>query len=195
MNYDKIKITAEQAENILLQEFNINGTAKELPGEVDFNFRIKVQEENQFILKISRPNENESYLDFQQKILQQVESNGKDLLAPKVIKNKKGKTISNITDDFGNERKVRLLTWISGRVWSSVNPQLNQLRYSLGEQCGRLTKALEGFEHIEAKRNFEWDVAQALWTTKYIHLFDKEEKKYLNIFKINLKKNQILMKH
>ena len=40
MNYDKIKITAEQAENILLQEFNINGTAKELPGEVDFNFRI-----------------------------------------------------------------------------------------------------------------------------------------------------------
>ncbi|PKH51315.1 peptidase M23 [Tenacibaculum sp. Bg11-29] len=188
MNYDKIKITSQQAENILLQEFNINGKAKELPGEVDFNFRIKVEGEDLFILKISRPNENESYLDFQQKILQQVEKKGKDLLAPKVIKNKNGKTISNITDDFGNERKVRLLSWISGRVWSSVNPQLNELRYSLGEQCGKLTKALEGFEHLKGNRKFEWDVAQALWTTEYIHLFDKEEKTILQYFQDKFKK-------
>ena len=42
MNYNTIKITTTQAEAILLKLFNIEGVAKELPGELDFNFRIKV---------------------------------------------------------------------------------------------------------------------------------------------------------
>lgn len=166
MDYNQIKISPSQAESILFNLYNIKGTASELPGEIDFNFRIKTNNSEGYILKISRPNENVDYLDFQQKLLQYVEANGQNIIAPKVIKDIQNHAISTITDEFGNDRKVRLLTWISGRVWSSVNPQLDSLRFSLGEQCGLLTKALQGFEHQEAKREFEWDVAQSLWTKK-----------------------------
>lgn len=64
-------------------------------------------------------------------------------------------------DDFGEVRKVRMLTWIDGRIWSTVNPQSASLRYQLGQQCGKLTKLLHGFTHPEASRTFEWDIAQA----------------------------------
>lgn len=182
MDYNQIKIATNQAEEILLTLYNINGSASQLPGEVDFNFRIKVDNSEGYILKISRPNEDVNYLDFQQQLLLHVESNGQNLIAPKVINDINGASTPTITDAFGNERKVRLLTWVSGRVWSSVNPQLDNLRFSLGEQCGLLTEALQGFEHSEAQREFVWDVAQSLWTKEYIHLFSNEEKEIITYF-------------
>ena len=86
MNYNQIKIATNQAEEILFELYNIKGTASELPGEIDFNFRIQTTNSEGYILKISRPNEDEDYLDFQQKLLQFVEKNGTTLIAPKVIK-------------------------------------------------------------------------------------------------------------
>jgi len=182
MNYSNLKISIEQAQEILFELFNIKGITSELPGEVDFNFRIKVENEEGYILKISRPDEDSNYLDFQQNLLQYVENNGQHLIAPKVIKDKKGNSISEITDSSGNKRNVRLLSWVSGRVWSSVNPQLDGLRFSLGEECGKLTQALQGFKHQEASREFVWDVAQSLWTKEHTHLFTADDKETVVFF-------------
>lgn len=182
MNYSNLKISIEQAQEILFELFNIKGVASKLPGEVDFNFRIKIENEEGYILKISRPDEDESYLDFQQNLLQYVENNGQHLIAPKVVKDKVGNSISEITDSSGNKRNVRLLSWISGRVWSCVNPQLEGLRFSLGEECGKLTQALQGFTHQEASREFVWDVAQSLWTKEHVGLFTAEDKKTILFF-------------
>ncbi len=190
MNNDIIKTTISEAEEILCQLFNIKGKATELPGEIDFNFKIKVAEKVQYILKISRVYEDEKYLDFQQKLLQFIEDNEQDFVAPRIIKDKKGNAISEIKDSNGNLRKVRLLTWIPGRVWSSVNPQLDDLRFSLGKQCGLLTHALQKFHHEEAHRTFDWDVAQSLWTANYLHLFSSEEKALLCFFQQQFKEFQ-----
>jgi len=190
MKYNAIKITPQQAENISSKFFNIIGEVIPLPGEIDFNFRIKVEDEEGYILKISRPHEDESYLDFQQQLLQHVEKEGKDLIAPRVVKDKEENTITYFTDDSGNLRAVRLLTWVSGNIWSRINPQLDDLRYSLGEQCGKLTHALQGFDHPEAHRQFEWDVAQSLWTKEHIHLFKEEENKIIVFFQNRFEKDQ-----
>lgn len=190
MNYDHLKISNQQAEDILFKVFNIKGKATELPGELDFNFRIKVADSEGYILKISRPDENEDYLDFQQHLLQYVEEHGENLIAPKVINDAKGNAISKIMDDFGKERQVRLLTWVSGRVWSGVNPQLYDLSYSLGEQCGLLTHGLRGFDHPKAHRNFDWDVAQSLWTKAHIDLFNDDEKSIVEYFQNRFENSQ-----
>ncbi|MEO8773605.1 MAG: aminotransferase class III-fold pyridoxal phosphate-dependent enzyme [Gelidibacter sp.] len=190
MNYDILKIETQQAEEILLKLYNIKGRATALPGEVDFNFRIKVANSEGYILKISRQNENETYLDFQQKILQFVEVHGQHLMVPRVISDSAGNAISKITDDYGNTRHVRLLSWVSGRVWSGVNPQLDDLRFSLGQQCGLLTQTLHGFDHPEAHREFEWDIAQALWTKEHVSLFNEEEKEIIQYFQSAFEKSQ-----
>lgn len=182
MDYDTQKITSQQAEAILLDLFGISGRATALPGEVDFNFRIKLEGSEGYILKISRSDENEAYLDFQQSILQHVERHGQGLLVPKVIPDGNGNTISKIQDAFGHTRFVRLLTWMPGRVWSGVKPQLDDLRYSLGAQCGKLAKALQGYDHPQAHREFEWDVAQALWTKAHVSIFKGQQAKIVSYF-------------
>jgi len=198
MNYNNLKISIEQAEKILFNLYNIKGKASELPGEVDFNFRIKIENGAGFILKISRPNEDLKYLDFYQKLLQYIEKNDNNLIAPQVINDHKGNVTSKITDELGSIRKVRLLTWISGRIWDNVNPQLDNLRFSLGEQSGLLTKALQGFEHLAATREFVWDIAQSLWTKKYIHLFNNQEKEIIihfqTLFEVNFESFKKLRK-
>ena len=182
MKYNNLKISLEEAENIALNLFKIQGTVSQLPGELDFNFRIKIEDHEGYVLKISRPHENENYLNYQQEILEYLEENAARVTTPKVIKDKSGNATSEFIDDFGHVRKVRLLSWISGRVWRSINPQLDDLRFSLGEQCGLLTLALKDFDHLEAHRSFEWDVSQSLWTKEYMHLFEVKEKEIISSF-------------
>lgn len=189
MNYSRLKITPVQAEALLLDLFDISGVATPLPGELDFNFKINLANENRYILKISRPDEEEGYLDFQQKLLQHIAAQDPNIIAPKVVTDNNGNTISQFTDDLGNLRKVRLLSWVSGRVWSTVNPQNDDLRYSLGEVCGKLTKALQHFDHPKAHRSFEWDVAQSLWTKDHIHLFDHAEREIVDFFQTQFEDN------
>ena len=190
MDYNTIKISPSEAEKILLELYGIKGNASPLPGYVDFNFRIKIENEEGYILKISRPEENKKYLEFQQHLLQSIEASGENLIAPKVVPDKNYDLISEITDEFGKKRFVRMLTWVSGRLWSSVNPQLEDFRFSLGEQCGILTKALQNFDHPEAHYTFEWDVAQALWTKNNFIYFQMKKKRFYLIFKINLKQHR-----
>ncbi len=189
MNYNRLQINNKQAEQILEELYGIKETVSPLPGEIDFNFKIKTANKESYILKISQPDEDEHYLDFQQSLLQFVE-NKENLIAPKILKDKKGNSISEITDGRGNSRKVRLLTWVSGRILSSVNPQLDNLRYSLGKQCGLLTQALQGFNHPKAHREFVWDVAQSLWTKEYIPLFSEEEQKIIARFQEQFEASQ-----
>ena len=180
MDYNTIKITTKQAEKILFELYNIKGKTSSLPGYIDFNFRIKIENEEGYILKISRPEENKKYLEFQQNLLQSIEASDENLIAPKVVCDKNKNSISEITDAFGKKRFVRMLTWVSGRVWSAVNPQLEDFRFSLGEQCGVLTKALQSFDHPEAHYNFEWDIAQSLWTKEHLHLFSSDKKEIIS---------------
>lgn len=189
-DYSKIKVSQKKAEELALNLFHIKGIAIPLPGELDFNFRIKVQMGEGYILKVSRPNEDESYLDFQQKLLQHVGSKKSELTTPEVITDIQGNAISEYQDEYGNHRMVRLLTWVSGRVWSSVNPQLDDLRLSLGVQCGKLTMALQGFNHPLAHRKFDWDVAQSLWTKEHTHLFEGDKKEIITYFQKEFENGQ-----
>ncbi len=185
MNYNKLKITVEQAEKIAFELFNIKGEAFPLPGYIDFNFRIKVVNEDGYILKIYRPDENGKFLEFQQELLQFVEKNEANLLAPRVTLATNGETVSEIKDDFGNLRKVRLLTWIPGRMYYQVNPQSDKLRFGLGKQCGLLTKILLDFEHPEAHWDSEWDLVNSLWTKDHTQLFDQELETIIKYFQNN----------
>lgn len=190
MDYNSLIITIKQAESILLKRYQIQGKAYPLPGEIDFNFRINIHNKDTYILKISRPKEDLNYIDFQQQILKYLENTSNEIISPKVILDKNNKEVCHFIDEFGNYRYVRMLTWISGRIWSDVNPQLSALRFSLGEQCGKLVRSLQGFKHPKINRSFDWDIAQSLWTKKFIHLFNKEEKEIISFFQNNFESHQ-----
>ncbi|UAM97072.1 aminotransferase class III-fold pyridoxal phosphate-dependent enzyme [Polaribacter litorisediminis] len=182
MKTDQRKPTKKEAEEILFRVYNIRGTASALPGEIDANFSIKIEGKNEYILKISPKNTAKSELDFQQKILQHLNEKDISLKSPKVILDTNKNSISEISIDSNTTLKVRLLTWIDARVWSSVNPQLTDLRFSLGEKAGEITNNLQDFHHPKAKRTFAWDIAQGVWIKEYLHLFKNEEKATISYF-------------
>jgi 4-aminobutyrate aminotransferase-like enzyme/Ser/Thr protein kinase RdoA (MazF antagonist) len=181
IDYPKNKITAKEAEQIAHDLFGIKGMAYSLPGEVDFNFRIDSENER-YLLKVSRPEADLEYLTFQQEILQHVARSDQGIQSPLLLPDVHGALISEFKDSSGHARKVRMLTWMEGRLWSSVNPVNDNLLFSLGQQAGRLTKALQGFAHPLAKRNFEWDVARVGWTRKFTHLFSKDRQEIASHF-------------
>ena len=48
----------------------------------------------------------------------------------------------------GKRLCLRLLEWISGRIWQKVNPKTRELRYKLGVCCGSVTQKLLSFTHL-----------------------------------------------
>lgn len=182
MNPIDIKISIQEAEKILFEEYNIKGKADVLPGYSDYNFRIQVDNQNSYILKISRPNSNLDSILFLQNILLYLENHADDLIIPKIITNTVGNHISEIFDNQQNKQYVRLLSWVSGRIWKEVNPKLSSLKFSLGETCGKLTQALINFKYPQTHIDFEWDTAKSLWTKNHLNLFSAEEKETINYF-------------
>jgi 4-aminobutyrate aminotransferase-like enzyme/Ser/Thr protein kinase RdoA (MazF antagonist) len=171
MKYLSIKITEYEAAKIAQDFYNIRGEIIPLDGELDFNFRIDTGE-NKYILKISRPKVDADYIDFQNDILHHISDSGESINSPKIIPSVRGDYVCKVTDNKGNMRFVRLLSWIDGRLWSSVNPVSNELLFNLGAQAGLLTKTLQGFDHKSAHRSLDWDIARSEWVREYVSLFE-----------------------
>jgi Ser/Thr protein kinase RdoA (MazF antagonist) len=180
-SYSHIKLTESQAALIASELYGIKGKVSSLPGDLDFNFKIDVAE-GRFLLKVSRPDTDLMYLEFQQAILQHVADSNTKIESPVPVPNLEGRLIGDWKDTSGTVRKVRMLTWMDGRLWSSVNPVKYDLLFSLGEQLGRLSLALQGFDHPLARRDFEWDIPQAGWTRKVTHLFSKDKQEIATHF-------------
>lgn len=177
-----IHLSNEQAAALCFEHYQITGIISNLPGELDHNFKIEVDEATGYILKMNRPGTDPSYLDFQEKLLLHIQDKKPALLFPEIIKTIDGQYSFCFLDDTYHERQVRLLRWIPGRLWSGVNPQTDELRYSLGEICGEITKLLQDFNHVMASRIFDWDISQAAWTYPYLHLFSSQEKECISFF-------------
>lgn len=191
MDHSEKKIAIEQAEKILFELYNIKGEATQLPGYTDYNFRIKVDNKSCYVLKISRQNADENFLLFLQDILLYLDKNSDHIILPKIIADKNGKYTSEFFDKNNNKRNIRLLSWASGRVWSEVNPKSEDLCFSLGQACGKITHSLQNFEHPQAHGDFEWDTAQSLWTKNHLDLFNTEEKELISYFQ-NLFENNLV---
>jgi len=179
--YSILEIDKQNVENIALDLFGVNGTARVFPGELDFNFKIVTNSDN-FILKISRPNVDKKFIEYQAELLDHIAKSDIKIDAPRIVKNIEGSTISRITDAQGNERLVRLYMWIDGRLWSSVNPHNSNLLYTLGKEAGLITKILQDFDHPVAHRKFDWDISQAQWTLDYVNLFDADIREIIEFF-------------
>jgi 4-aminobutyrate aminotransferase-like enzyme/Ser/Thr protein kinase RdoA (MazF antagonist) len=182
IHFQTLNISEHEAADFCLQHYGIKGTVHKQTGELDFNFKISTETGENYILKFSRPDTSAAYFDFQQHLLLHIDGKNPDFPFPKIIETLHGETDTVYMDSHNQTRKVRLLAWIDGRLWSSVNPQLDDLRYSLGEKCGEITHVLADFKHPFAQRAFEWDIAQAQWTYDHLHLFNSEQKACLTYF-------------
>ncbi|RMA66413.1 aminotransferase class III-fold pyridoxal phosphate-dependent enzyme [Ulvibacter antarcticus] len=177
-----IIISSEKASEIALLFFGITSEAFTLPGDTDENFKLKTAEGDYYLLKISPTDQDLNILEFQNELLKHLQSKKLDVQLPSVLPNMDGKYLSDYNSEDGTVRKIRLLNWIDGRLWAKVNPKTEMLRNNLGEQTGKITKALLDFEHPASKHTSQWNLAEVRWTRDFIQLFTAEERKLVGSF-------------
>ena len=174
-------ISEKRASQIVSQIYGFDCEASKLPGDIDLNFKITTKEDKCFILKITDVEGSDGFLDFQTKILAHISSKNLEIQVPKAVADKNGNLVNTIDSETGSI-KLRMLSWIDGRLWNKVNPKSSELRYDLGEKAGMLTNSLKNFEHKEGNRNFDWNLANSEWTMDQLHLFSSEEKNIVTHF-------------
>ncbi len=158
---------------------NLSATATPLAGEIDLNFQLETPTGQKFNLKIAHPDTRREYLEFQNALMQRLNDAGLGLEIPHAVRSVEGAEITTITVSDGSQRFMRLLSWVEGRCFADVNPHTADLLERVGEMCGKLSRALEGFDHPAAHRFIKWDASQAAWTGKHLHQMEGAEKQAL----------------
>ena len=188
MSLERSKISIKEILKILELNFDVKGSIKELVGEVDYNFKVESKCGKNYLLKISGPNFESDYIDFQINLLEYLNKNC-EIEITKSELTIEGSRSCIVKDGVGRDRCVRLLSWVEGRLWSSVNPINKSLRKELGYKAAILSNSLINFKHSFSKREIEWDISNSLWVEDHLDKFDTDQKKILKTFIIDFKKN------
>lgn len=155
VSFDRIDQTDAIA--IAREVFGVSPTsAQRLDTERDDTFEL-VTPDGKLVLKVAHPADAASDLDFQTAVLGWAQTRDELLPLQRVLPSTDGSLAPTLTDHGG--RVARLFEWLPGELLIDVPPNDNQLR-ALGGALGRLTRALDGFEHPRMSRPFAWDLAQ-----------------------------------
>lgn len=161
------------------QHFHLSASVTPLAGEIDLNFLLETPGGEKFTLKIAHPDTPLEYLEFQNALMQRLGDAGLGLDIPTPVRSVAGAEITVLTASDGSQRFMRLLTWVEGRCFADANPHTPELLEKVGAMCGKLSRALQGFEHPAAHRFIKWDASQAAWTGQHLPQIEAGEKRAL----------------
>ena len=105
------------------------------------------------MLKIANVLEERGVLEAQDAMMKHLE--GRVSFCPRVLLSSLGEEIVVVEGFF-----VRVLSYLPGKPLATVGSQTPELLRDLGRKLGRLSRALVGFDHRAAHREFYWDLAQ-----------------------------------
>ena len=160
---------------------------KPLNSERDKNFIINIDSKNKYVLKISNCEETKDLLDLQDYVLNNLNKRNS---IKKYVPKTKHRSIKTFLDLDNRICFVRILTFIEGRMYASVDHN-SELENSLGNLLGNLSKELQSINKPSAFRKFEWDPSKLEWINKEVYMFSGRKKE---IILKNLKDHNIFVK-
>lgn len=190
-------INPEQINAWLLSHCGIQGQLTQLVGDVDLNYRCK-NKNHSYTVKISQIDTLDELL-FETAMLKHIaENTDAELDLPLPVLNLDGHWLSMVDDQNNQFTVMRVLKWVDGHLWSEISPHTESLLLHFGQQSARLDLCLKHFNHPEASRTFDWDLAQCLWVKNRLALFSPEQtstlNRFIDLFETNLNSYQTLRK-
>ncbi|MCF7837517.1 MAG: aminotransferase class III-fold pyridoxal phosphate-dependent enzyme [Candidatus Marinimicrobia bacterium] len=151
----------QAAERVMREAYGIEGKAKQLAGEYDLNFAIRAGDQR-WLLKIARVEAAREEVEFQNLVLEHVFAHldSEALPVQRVLPDRAGQRIVELATVSG-VRLARVLSYLDGRMLASVTPHFPELLVSLGATVARVDRALGGFSHPLAEREFKWNLTQS----------------------------------
>lgn len=148
----------EAIDALLRNSYGISGRIIALPGEHDLNYCIEAEDGTRFLLKLHAPGDADD-LAMQVAVLDHLALAAPKLPISRALPDKSGSTA--IAAELRGQRTARLLTWLTGSVWSKSPARGRQSIVTLGRLLGETDRSLESFSHPGAKRSYAWDIGRA----------------------------------
>ena len=153
----------EDARALLERSWAVHGELRPLPSERDRNFAVRVAGRDTFVLKVSNLAEDPALLDIQHAAMAILAGAGVPCQQP--VRSIDGATVLRWSPSASSGPPLaRLLTWLPGRPLADVPPvtRTGALLEDLGATMGRCARALAGFDHPAAHREFQWEAERGL---------------------------------
>lgn len=150
-------VPIERAVALVRERYGFETRAVRLTGERDENFKLSAPDGTEYVLKIANSAEEPAVTDLPTAALLHLEKIDPTFPCPRVVRERQGGTHVRFTDEAGDERTARILTYLPGRPLGTA-ARSQRRRAACGRIAARLTKALRNFEHPAAHRAIVWDV-------------------------------------
>ncbi len=171
--------TIHDASRIAADVYDLHVVAEALPGERDYNFLLKDETGQRFVLKIAPADEERALQDMQHAALEHLAARDASLVLPQVRATTAGEAIATVSSSEGTQHLARLLTYIPGTLFAEARPHTMHMLRSLGGVLGKLDAALEDFAHPAAQRFLKWDLPRAGWIREYLQHVKQPERRAL----------------
>ncbi|MER7408590.1 phosphotransferase [Streptomyces sp. NPDC000070] len=140
----------------LEKHYHLNGRLGRLTTEKDDTFRLRT-EANDYLVKVSPPDEAEAVVEFQTAAMRFLESAAPHLPVQRVKPTADGHDSVAIRLSDGRTRILRVFDFVAGPVLAQTSPDAEQLAKA-GAVLGRVDVALKEFTHPADGRGLVWDI-------------------------------------
>jgi Ser/Thr protein kinase RdoA (MazF antagonist) len=148
----------EVAAALVREHYGVAARAERLTGERDENFKLTTGDGAEYVLKIAHADQPPEEADLAVSVLEWIARADASMPCPRVVRARVGLPQLRLVVQ-GVERSVQLLTYLRGKPLG-LTARSGAQRAACGALAGRLTLALQGFEHPAARRALIWDVQQ-----------------------------------
>lgn len=152
-------IGVAEAAGLAERIFGLRGEVFALSSERDSNFRIRLQDGTQALLKVSNAAEDRAVTAMQTAALIYIAAVDPDLPVQRVHATRDGNAWAEITGPSGARHVVRLVSFLDGDMLHAVTPAPG-LHADIGRRLAQLCRSLRGFFHPASDRVLLWDIKQ-----------------------------------
>jgi len=143
------------------EHYGLTAEAKALRGYDELNFLLKDKTGKQYVLKAAFEEHGFDFLDAQVKVLEHLAASVLSDKFPRPLLNREGRALTVIRRE-NRTCYLRVLTFLQGTFWADLKTHDEELFRDLGRFLGQMDRALQGFQHPAAQRNYIWDLKNAL---------------------------------
>jgi hydroxylysine kinase len=140
----------------LRRHYHLTGRLERIPTEKDDTFRLVTTGE-QFLVKIAPASESAAIVNLQTSVMLHLEDASSPIPAQRLIRGVHGQVESTVVDPDGNDRIMRVLSYLEGSLLATVRPTPSQFA-GVGAMLARLDRALGDFRHPDDSRLLIWDL-------------------------------------
>lgn len=149
-----------EAKAIAKDYYGFDGTVEWLWGEKDSNYRLTLEDGQEYLLKILNPGEDPKMSDMHSQALLHVEMSDPSIPCQRIIPTETGAADLRYRARDGGERTVRLVSFVPGHGQRTY-PHSKAQRVQVGILLAKMQNALASFTHEAAHHKITWDMKHA----------------------------------